>query len=1037
MAQPYSRNMKNRSGGTRRHDDVLQEILSALKSSSIISPQASNKRMRMWHLYSKEAEDFDGELYDKYDGSMDSVMIFAGLFTAADATFASIMRPDLSPDPNLQTQALLQAVISTFNATSQPLTILEWTGPSRTTVWVQSLLYASLACSLFAALGGLLGKQWLSNYKTIEERGTIEARCKDRQRKLDGMKRWRFLAILDVLPTLLQLSLLLFGLALSAYMWDIQPTVAMVLIAANVTGTLFYLFVVVASLLDPDCPFQIPLSKILRKVPRYLHFAATYLARNIWRCAVHLWAMSSPIRKPSSFSDAESQVTQGDERMIYSSKTLKRDIQSLEQVAPQKQCLVSRGADLLDDGRCDPFLLQSIIWLSETSTNPVVLADAMHAVLEIKWSKDSIIDFPVDFLDSLLSWISTCFHLDPHGRLLPIYTSMPRLEVVSAAFLLIYWEKSSITPRQINAWADRSGRRFVDQRQDVLEALRKAVEHERRTSLSLLQQTLEWDVVARTSASHSSMSNEPVSSVFTPIIASETIFSRATLRLAQTLCLTADPACCHLLTLLETNDWDKLATVTTSDEVWSDYFLTFATSFGCLHHQVIGLDETQVAQLARIGPAFAMELTLRRLMVLLNDFIRDQGADPGTTRRDLSRWLSVLSQFITAFTRTRQTVNEYIYHFQLSDLCLETCLAVWRCTLPEPRALTASTDLIGSLLAAMRWIVPGTQHKQSWTPHISHLHWMTDFLATNCQVIEFLPLQQHKNGHILTIARLFAGISQLPHTAILDAHLSEDGKLLSSIDWALRCAASPRYRGLSSIPALRAETLSLIDFLLSPVAGTNNAYAALSNKVTNFAERLCVAAAHTPADGTERSWHHDQRFVSIVCKIAGSNMLTWMNDPANDVYIRRWVNIIARWHTLPTGDAADDNMNAMERMQQMGALSLLHCDRIFSSTDIYWSASQVTGIAVVLLAVGWRIRAANLENSHDANVLAFRTVTLLRRLHFKCVPTLHWWLEHIYGSLLRTLAVSPDLEPTLRQAKDALEEKVVSMKSSVVALDYS
>lgn len=34
--------------------------------------------MRMWHLYSKEAEDFDGELYDKYDGSMDSVMIFVG-----------------------------------------------------------------------------------------------------------------------------------------------------------------------------------------------------------------------------------------------------------------------------------------------------------------------------------------------------------------------------------------------------------------------------------------------------------------------------------------------------------------------------------------------------------------------------------------------------------------------------------------------------------------------------------------------------------------------------------------------------------------------------------------------------------------------------------------------------------------------------------------------------------------------------------------------------------------------------------------------
>ncbi|KAG2098108.1 hypothetical protein BD769DRAFT_1513517, partial [Suillus cothurnatus] len=65
-------------------------------------------------------------------------------------------------------------------------------------------------------------------------------------------------------PILLQFSLLLFGIALSANMWYKQYTVAWVIIATTVFGFLFYSLTVMAALVSPACPFQSPISTILR-----------------------------------------------------------------------------------------------------------------------------------------------------------------------------------------------------------------------------------------------------------------------------------------------------------------------------------------------------------------------------------------------------------------------------------------------------------------------------------------------------------------------------------------------------------------------------------------------------------------------------------------------------------------------------------------------------------------------------------------------------------------------------------------------------
>ena len=108
----------------------------------------------------------------------------------------------------------------------------------------------------------MVGKQWLNRY-IRHKGGSVEERCKDRQRKLDGLKRWWFRIIVEIPPVLLQLALFLLVVGLSLYLWQLQRTVAWVVIASAIPGAVFYVGIVFIGALSYNCPFQTPLSVIL------------------------------------------------------------------------------------------------------------------------------------------------------------------------------------------------------------------------------------------------------------------------------------------------------------------------------------------------------------------------------------------------------------------------------------------------------------------------------------------------------------------------------------------------------------------------------------------------------------------------------------------------------------------------------------------------------------------------------------------------------------------------------------------------------
>ena len=95
-------------------------------------------------------------------------------------------------------------------------------------------------------------------------RGTAIERSQSRQRKLDRMDAWYFELVMESLSLMLQISLLLLGCALSRYLWEINITVASVVLGVTLFGTIFYLFIIVAGTVSEDCPYQTPSARILR-----------------------------------------------------------------------------------------------------------------------------------------------------------------------------------------------------------------------------------------------------------------------------------------------------------------------------------------------------------------------------------------------------------------------------------------------------------------------------------------------------------------------------------------------------------------------------------------------------------------------------------------------------------------------------------------------------------------------------------------------------------------------------------------------------
>ncbi|KAG8915476.1 hypothetical protein FRC02_004500, partial [Tulasnella sp. 418] len=165
-----------------------------------------------WDTYVKEAAAYDRRMIDGWFKMLDNLLIYAGLFSAASASFISYTQGGLETDPAEKTVDLLRLILihrndnKEFSEEELGLTPFVSTAFDRA---VNSVLYTSLSCSLLVALGAAIGKDWLAHYD-YSVTGVATAHFLSgpvRQRKLNGLKLWQFALLIQLLPIILQLSL--------------------------------------------------------------------------------------------------------------------------------------------------------------------------------------------------------------------------------------------------------------------------------------------------------------------------------------------------------------------------------------------------------------------------------------------------------------------------------------------------------------------------------------------------------------------------------------------------------------------------------------------------------------------------------------------------------------------------------------------------------------------------------------------------------------------------------------------------------------
>lgn len=178
---------------------------------------------------------------------------------------------DLSPDPSEKTNALLELLVKRVdNTTLTPSDLTPPFSPQLSSIVVNFLLYASLSCSLLAAMGAMLGKEWLQSFDRTGQTGLSEEQGRLRQSKFNGIQQWHLEGTILFLPNLLVFSVALFFAGLAVYLFPINKAVSGLLIAVLGLALGVWLVTVLAGAIWPLCPYQSAASRALRSVGLYV-----------------------------------------------------------------------------------------------------------------------------------------------------------------------------------------------------------------------------------------------------------------------------------------------------------------------------------------------------------------------------------------------------------------------------------------------------------------------------------------------------------------------------------------------------------------------------------------------------------------------------------------------------------------------------------------------------------------------------------------------------------------------------------------------
>ncbi|KAI0266314.1 hypothetical protein BGY98DRAFT_926537 [Russula aff. rugulosa BPL654] len=207
----------------------------------------SKNDSEMWNMYLDEVKEEDGRITNAWNNDANNIVTFTSLLSAIIGIFIIEFYKKLSPDSGDQTVALLQQISHQLpnspttsaysNSANQP------SPPGTAMVWVNALWLISLVLSLTCALMATLLQQWGHRYaETPKSTTMLRHRVRVRSLLLVGTRKYNIPLIVEILPTLLHLSVYLFLSGLVIAFHTIHKTVAIVVNVAVGVSVLAYIY---------------------------------------------------------------------------------------------------------------------------------------------------------------------------------------------------------------------------------------------------------------------------------------------------------------------------------------------------------------------------------------------------------------------------------------------------------------------------------------------------------------------------------------------------------------------------------------------------------------------------------------------------------------------------------------------------------------------------------------------------------------------------------------------------------------------------
>ncbi|KAF8489656.1 hypothetical protein F5888DRAFT_1621830, partial [Russula emetica] len=139
--------------------------------------------------------------------------------------------------------------------------------------------------SLTCALSAILVQQRIQEYLSCSRCHTVPStRTRIRAYLFDGLRQHSLDQMISAIPSLLHLSLLLFGVGLIMYFFTLNNVVAYTaLVVYSIVGTV-YILLTIAPLIDLSSPFKTSISNSLWRTLQLIQLSIHYATRSLTSC---------------------------------------------------------------------------------------------------------------------------------------------------------------------------------------------------------------------------------------------------------------------------------------------------------------------------------------------------------------------------------------------------------------------------------------------------------------------------------------------------------------------------------------------------------------------------------------------------------------------------------------------------------------------------------------------------------------------------------------------------------------------------------